>query len=340
MTTPDAKSLPRAVLVDIDEARAGQRIDNFLLTQLKGVPKSHIYRILRKGEVRVNKGRIRANYRLQAGDCVRIPPLRQAEEKPRQNPQAWREYGDTNRWNLGLNGNVPADMTLEAVAGSIIYEDPALLAMNKPSGIAVHGGSGVSYGVIEALRVLRPDAHYLELVHRLDRDTSGCLLIAKKRSVLRYLHELLRGDGMAKQYLALVQGQWRGGNKRVELSLQKNTLRSGERIVRVDEEGKQALSIFRPVEVYPAASLMEVVLKTGRTHQIRVHAAASGFPIAGDEKYGDATFNRVMRECGLKRLFLHARSLSFAAMNGEQQIVINAPLPQDLENVLQNLSRP
>ena len=319
MTTPDAKSLPRAVLVDIDEARAGQRIDNFLLTQLKGVPKSHIYRILRKGEVRVNKGRIRANYRLQAGDCVRIPPLRQAEEKPRQNPQAW---------------------VLEAVAGSIIYEDPALLAMNKPSGIAVHGGSGVSYGVIEALRVLRPDAHYLELVHRLDRDTSGCLLIAKKRSVLRYLHELLRGDGMAKQYLALVQGQWRGGNKRVELSLQKNTLRSGERIVRVDEEGKQALSIFRPVEVYPAASLMEVVLKTGRTHQIRVHAAASGFPIAGDEKYGDATFNRVMRECGLKRLFLHARSLSFAAMNGEQQIVINAPLPQDLENVLQNLSRP
>jgi 23S rRNA pseudouridine955/2504/2580 synthase len=316
MTTPSGKSLSQVTLVDIDEGNAGQRIDNFLVSRLKGVPKSHIYRILRKGEVRVNKGRIRANYRLQVGDSVRIPPVRQGEAKPRQ---------------------APGDWALQAIANSIIYEDAALLALNKPSGIAVHGGSGLSYGVIEALRALRPQAPYLELVHRLDRDTSGCLLIAKKRSALRYLHELLRGDGVDKRYLALVRGQWRGGEQPVALALQKNTLRSGERIVRVDDEGKAALSIFRPVESYSMASLVEVELKTGRTHQIRVHAAASGFPIAGDEKYGDPDFNRTLRQQGLKRLFLHARSLSFMSMDGEQQIVINAPLPQDLENVLEEL---
>ena len=317
MTASNANSPSRATFVEIDDNHADQRVDNFLISYLKGVPKSHVYRILRKGEVRVNKGRIRANYRLQVGDNVRIPPIRQAEEKPVQTPHA---------------------RVLQAIADSVIYEDAALLALNKPSGIAVHGGSGLSYGVIEALRVLRPDAHFLELVHRLDRDTSGCLLIAKKRSVLRYLHELLRGDGMNKRYVALVRGQWQGGDKRVELALQKNTLRSGERVVRVDENGKEALSIFHPLEVYSSSSLMEVELKTGRTHQIRVHAAASGFPIAGDDKYGDAAFDRTLRELGLKRLFLHARSLTFTAMDGEQQMMIEAPLPQDLQNVLKKLS--
>ena len=317
MTASNANSPSRATFVEIDDNHADQRVDNFLISYLKGVPKSHVYRILRKGEVRVNKGRIRANYRLQVGDSVRIPPIRQAEEKPVQTPHA---------------------RVLQAIADSVIYEDAALLALNKPSGIAVHGGSGLSYGVIEALRVLRPDAHFLELVHRLDRDTSGCLLIAKKRSVLRYLHELLRGDGMNKRYVALVRGQWQGGDKRVELALQKNTLRSGERVVRVDENGKEALSIFHPLEVYSSSSLMEVELKTGRTHQIRVHAAASGFPIAGDDKYGDASFDRTLRELGLKRLFLHARSLTFTAMDGEQQMMIEAPLPQDLQNVLKKLS--
>ena len=317
MTASNANSPSRATFVEIDDNHADQRVDNFLISYLKGVPKSHVYRILRKGEVRVNKGRIRANYRLQVGDSVRIPPIRQAEEKPVQTPHA---------------------RVLQAIADSVIYEDAALLALNKPSGIAVHGGSGLSYGVIEALRVLRPDAHFLELVHRLDRDTSGCLLIAKKRSALRYLHELLRGDGMNKRYVALVRGQWQGGDKRVELALQKNTLRSGERVVRVDENGKEALSIFHPLEVYSSSSLMEVELKTGRTHQIRVHAAASGFPIAGDDKYGDASFDRTLRELGLKRLFLHARSLTFTAMDGEQQMMIEAPLPQDLQNVLKKLS--
>lgn len=317
MTTSSGKFPSRVALVDIDDAHADQRIDNFLLTYLKGVPKSHIYRILRKGEVRVNKGRIRANYRLQVGDQVRIPPLRTSEDKPQQPPKTW---------------------ILDAIAASVIYEDPALLALNKPAGIAVHGGSGVSYGVIEALRVLRPEARFLELVHRLDRETSGCLLIAKKRSALRYLHELLRGDGVDKRYVTLVRGQWQGGVKRVELALQKNTLRSGERVVRVDESGKSALSIFRPLEVYSSASLMEVELKTGRTHQIRVHAAASGYPIAGDEKYGDPEFNRQLREQGLKRLFLHARSLVFDNMSGDERIVIDAPLPDELENCLKKLS--
>jgi len=317
MTTKSRGKSPSQVqFVEIDDAHADQRIDNFLISYLKGVPKSHVYRVLRKGEVRVNKGRIRASYRLQVGDQVRIPPLRLSEEKTQQKPHTW---------------------VLDAIASSVIYEDAALLALNKPSGIAVHGGSGVSYGVIEALRVLRPEARFLELVHRLDRETSGCLLIAKKRSTLRYLHELLRGDGVDKRYLALVRGVWQGGKKRVDLALQKNTLRSGERVVRVDEAGKPALSIFCPLERYANASLVEVELKTGRTHQIRVHAAASGYPVAGDDKYGDPEFNRALKELGLKRLFLHARSLVFDHMDGEQRIVIDAPLPDDLENLLQKL---
>ena len=303
-------------LVEISADLAGQRIDNFLLNHLKGAPRSLIYRILRRGEVRVNKGRIRPEYRLKAGDTLRIPPVRLA---PRSEPPR------------------PAGQVLRRLENAILYEDNRLLVLNKPSGLAVHGGSGLSYGVIEGLRALRPQAPYLELVHRLDRDTSGCLLIAKKRSALRRLHELLRENRVDKRYFALLQGQWSGGSRQVDAPLRKNVLRSGERIVRVDSEGKSALSVFRPLAVGKTASLVEVKLETGRTHQIRVHAASLGQPIAGDDKYGDAGFNRQLREMGLKRLFLHARSLRFQLIEGEPAIEITAPLDDELEQVLKRL---
>lgn len=307
--------------VEIDEDRAGQRIDNFLLASLKGVPKTRIYRILRKGEVRVNKGRIKASYRLQTGDMVRIPPIRQAE------PEALV---------------APGAHVLARINASIIAEEKGFLVLNKPSGIAVHGGSGLNYGVIEALRLLRPEAPYLELVHRLDRETSGCLLIATRRSVLREMHRLLRekslgrseSDGMEKCYLALLMGRWEGGERRVDIPLLKNTLRSGERVVTVSPEGKAALSLFRPVKRYANSTLVEVILMTGRTHQIRVHAAAIGHPIAGDEKYGDESFNREMKTKGLRRLFLHAHSLGFSLEAHEQAYRFSAPLDDELENVL------
>lgn len=314
----------KASFIDIDEDRAGQRIDNFLLASLKGVPKSRIYRILRKGEVRVNKGRIKASYRLQAGDTVRIPPIRQAEAEA---PVA------------------PGTRVLERIEASILAEEKGFLVLNKPSGIAVHGGSGLNYGVIEALRALRPDAPYLELVHRLDRETSGCLLIATRRSVLRELHRLLREKsqgksqavGMDKRYLALLKGRWQGGERKVDKPLLKNTLRSGERVVTVDPEGKEAVSLFRPVTHYADATLVEVSLLTGRTHQIRVHAAAIGHPIAGDEKYGDEAFNRQMKAIGLRRLFLHAHSLGFRLEDHEPAYLFSAPLDAELESVLEHL---
>jgi 23S rRNA pseudouridine955/2504/2580 synthase len=309
----------KAQFVEVDADRAGQRIDNFLLTFLKGVPKSRIYRLLRKGEVRVNKGRIKANYRLQAGDTVRIPPVRQAEATTTVHP---------------------GQKALAAIENSILVEEKGFLILNKPSGMAVHGGSGLSYGVIEALRVLRPEAPFLELVHRLDRDTSGCLIIAKKRSLLRELHALMRGEagGMEKRYLALVKGRWKGGERRVDAPLLKNTLRSGERVVTVHAEGKRALSLFRPITIYDHASLVEVSLLTGRTHQIRVHAASIGHPIAGDEKYGDESFNREMKGLGLRRLFLHAQSLTFSVSAMEQPFQVTAPLGQELEAVLDKLA--
>ena len=310
------KPKTRVRLVRIGADQAGQRIDNFLLAQLKGAPRNLIYRLLRKGEVRVNKGRIKPPYRLQAGDEVRIPPVRLAEKTPA----------------------APATSVLETVRSRILYEDPRLLVLNKPSGLAVHGGSGLSFGIIEALRALYPDAPYLELVHRLDRETSGCLLIAKKRSMLRFLHEQLREHRLHKQYLALVRGLWQGGAQSIDAPLRKNTLRSGERMVRVDDNGKTALSHFRPLATCERASLMEVDLKTGRTHQIRVHAAHAGHPLAGDEKYGDADFNRNMREYGLKRLFLHASRVSFApSPDSGETIEIEAPLDADLQAVLQQL---
>ncbi|MDH5437033.1 MAG: 23S rRNA pseudouridine(955/2504/2580) synthase RluC, partial [Gammaproteobacteria bacterium] len=294
-------------------------IDNFLLTQLKGVPKSRIYRIIRKGEVRVNKGRIKPEYRLKIGDLVRIPPIRVSESTE--------------------NKHVPSGKALEWIDDSILYEDNHLLILNKPSGVAVHGGSGLSHGVIEALRAKRPDAPYLELVHRLDRETSGCLMIAKRRSMLRRLHELLRGSGLDKTYMTLLKGQWQKGRCKIDLSLQKNTLRSGERVVTVDESGKSSLSLFDPVTIYKEASLMRVELYTGRTHQIRVHAQHSGHPVAGDERYGDREFNKMMRKSGLKRLFLHAHSLSFVLEEPRKEIDVSAPLPDDLRAVLDRLEK-
>ncbi|MDZ7663068.1 23S rRNA pseudouridine(955/2504/2580) synthase RluC [Thiohalophilus sp.] len=317
MATKSSNPGPSEVkLVTIGPEQAGQRIDNYLLTRLKGAPRSLIYRILRKGEVRVNKGRIKAPYRLKAGDEVRIPPVRLGEKTV----------------------TTPAERVLRQVESAILYEDKRILILNKPSGLAVHGGSGISYGVIEALRALRPDAPFLELVHRLDRDTSGCLVIAKKRSALRTLHELLRENRMDKYYLALLMGPWQGGAWRVEASLKKNVLASGERIVRVDETGKAAASLFRPLAVNATASLVEVKLETGRTHQIRVHAAHQGHPIAGDEKYGDPKFNKQLREAGLKRLFLHAHRLVFAFDDDGPHIDVSAPLDTHLQTLLAKLN--
>jgi 23S rRNA pseudouridine955/2504/2580 synthase len=302
-------------LVEVDEGGAGQRIDNFLMKQLKGVPKTRIYRILRKGEVRVNKKRIKPDYRLNFGDMVRIPPIR-VSDKAAPAP--------------------PGGRVLKLIKQSILYEDDGLLVLNKPSGLAVHGGSGIAYGVIEGLRALRPEARFLELAHRLDRDTSGCLVIAKKRSVLRAFHTLLREGGMDKVYLALVMGRWKGGGKRIDAPLRKNELKSGERVVRVSKDGKPSLSKFTPVAIYKDCSLMRVKLITGRTHQVRVHAQYSGHPIAGDDKYGDEAFNRAMAGRGLKRLFLHAAELHFT-LPEHGTVHVEAPLDENLQNLLTNL---
>lgn len=300
--------------VEIDAERAEQRIDNFLLSILKGVPKSMIYRLLRTGQVRVNKGRVKPPYRLRAGDVIRIPPVRLMEK-----PAAVE----------------PARGVLGRIERNILFEDDALIVLNKPSGIAVHGGSGISYGVIEAMRKLKPECRNLELVHRLDRETSGCLLIAKKRSALRGLHDALRQGRVKKFYMALCMGKWRGGARVIDAPLRKNTLSSGERLVRVSADGKEAATRFTPQQRFKAATLMEVELFSGRTHQIRVHASHSGHPLAGDDKYGDKAFNRLMHDYGLKRLFLHAHRLEFPW--GDGQLKVTAPLDESLEAVLRNL---
>lgn len=305
----------KPVIVEIDDERAGQRIDNFLMARLKKVPKSRIYRLLRKGEVRVNKGRIKPDYRLQAGDQVRIPPVRLVAT---QTPEA------------------PSNNALETIKNAIIYQDDNVLVINKPSGMAVHGGSGIQYGVIEALRALFPREHHLELVHRLDRDTSGCLMVARKRSVLKHLHEQLRNNAIRKSYVALVKGQWTGGKTTIEAPLKKNIQQSGERMVRVDPTGKPAQSIFKPLRVFTDTTLVEVELITGRTHQIRVHAVHAGHPIAGDDKYGQRGFNLTMKQRGLNRLFLHAKSLSFTLPGSDTAVTVVAPLGAELESVVQN----
>lgn len=302
-------------MVTVDERSDGQRIDNFLLRELKGVPRTHIYRLLRKGEVRVNKGRVKANRKLVIGDVVRIPPVHLPS------PQ---EAGK------------PGKKLIDILDKSIIYEDDLLLIVNKPSGLAVHGGSGISFGVIEVLRALRPEAKFLELAHRLDRDTSGCLLVAKKRSALRILQDLQREGSMDKRYLALLMGHWRRGKEDVRVPLKKNILQSGERRVKVDPEGKESRTLFRVRRAYAQATLVEAELITGRTHQIRVHAAWLQSPILGDGKYGDEMANKWARSVGLKRLFLHAASLRFP-WPGRTDYEIEAPLPEDLAAVLEAL---
>jgi 23S rRNA pseudouridine955/2504/2580 synthase len=302
----------RYLTIDADEA--GQRVDNFLAARLRGVPRAHLYRILRRGEVRVNKGRVRQDYRLQAGDRVRIPPLRSPSQPP-ATPGA-------------------PDQAVRAVAASLLYEDANVLVLDKPAGIPVHGGTAHSHGVIDALRVLRREAPFLELAHRLDRETSGCLLVAKSRHALRSLHESLRGHRVHKRYLLLVCGAWEGGKRQVALALRKNALKGGERVVTLDPGGKTALTHLAPVSVSPAASLLRARTVTGRTHQIRVHAAAVGHPIAGDTKYGDRACNRSMKGLGLGRLFLHADSVSFPDPDSGATVHVEAPLPAELGGVL------
>ncbi len=296
---------------EIDEGSCDQRIDNFLCKHLKGVPKSHIYRILRSGEVRVNKKRVDQTYRLQLGDRVRIPPVRVAEQ--------------------------PEHDYVPALEFPILYEDDALLAINKPSGVAVHGGSGVSFGVIEQLRQARPQAKFLELVHRLDRETSGVLLLAKKRSALTALHEIMREGNSDKRYLTLVMGQWKNAKQHVRLPLHKFTRPDGEKRVMVREDGQESHTVFALQKAWAGYSLLEAQLKTGRTHQIRVHLAHLGFPIAGDDKYGDFARNKELMKQGLKRMFLHAHSIAFAHPLTGEPLRLSAPLPKELEKFIARL---
>ncbi|OCQ52710.1 Ribosomal large subunit pseudouridine synthase C [Photorhabdus australis subsp. thailandensis] len=303
--------------VTIDDDEAGQRVDNFLLARLKGVPKSMIYRIVRKGEVRVNKGRVKPEYKLSAGDVVRIPPVRVAE-----------------RQEVAVSAKLHK---VAALGDCILYEDDHILVINKPSGTAVHGGSGLSFGVIEGLRVLRPEAKFLELVHRLDRDTSGILLIAKKRSVLRALHEQLRLKQMQKDYLALVRGQWQSHCKVVQAPLLKNILQSGERIVKVSGEGKPSETRFKIEERFTNATLVRASPITGRTHQIRVHAQYAGHPIAFDNRYGDKTFDSQLSDTGLNRLFLHASALKFTHPSTGETLRLEAPMDGQLHSCIKML---
>lgn len=302
--------------VQIDADREGQRLDNFLISQLKGLPRSLIYRIVRKGEVRVNKGRIKVDYRLKQGDIVRIPPVR-LPETPEQ-PRAGQKL-------------------TELLEHSILFENKGLLIINKPSGLAVHGGSGINLGMIEALRQIRPEDHYLELVHRLDRDTSGCIMVAKKRSMLRHLHKELREGRIQKTYLALVAGQWSRRCLEVNAPLLKNELSSGERIVRVDSDGKPSKTKFKVVQQYEGCSLVEAQPITGRTHQIRVHAQYQGHGLIGDTKYGDDELNKRMKAKGFNRLFLHAVSLSLRLPDDDEVLTVSAPLEESLSCALANL---
>ncbi len=299
----------------VSEEDQGQRLDNFLVRHLKGVPKTRIYRLLRKGEFRVNKGRKKPDYRIQTDDVVRIPPIRVSEE----------------------NTCKPGSKILDVISRSIIFEDEGLMVINKPSGLAVHGGSGLNYGLIEALRVIFPNAPFLELVHRLDRDTSGCILIAKKRSRLREIHELIRESRMEKYYQLLVCDKWDERNTKVDAKLEKFTIQGGERMVKVSKDGKSSLTIFRILKKFDNATLLEADLKTGRTHQIRVHSKHCGNPVAGDEKYGDREVNKGLRSFGLKRLFLHAAKIKFVMPSSGKEYLIEAPLPQELSDVIERL---
>jgi 23S rRNA pseudouridine955/2504/2580 synthase len=300
--------------LEIDEASAGQRLDNFLIKTLKGVPKTHVYRIIRSGEVRVNKGRAAADTRLEMGDSVRLPPVKLPEKAEKAVPA--REF-------------------------PVLFEDDHLIAVNKPAGVAVHGGSGVSFGVIEQLRQARPDARFLELVHRLDKETSGLLLVAKKRSALTHLQDQFRGRSTGKTYAALVAGAWPANRKVIDIALHKYLTSEGERRVRAvspaADEGKRSITLVQVVQAFKAWTLLDVTIKTGRTHQIRVHLASQGHPIAGDDKYGDFELNKALQKQGLKRMFLHAWRLQFNHPSNGERIELLSPLPPDLQKFLEHV---
>lgn len=304
---------PRASIVEVAERDVGQRIDNFLLRCLKGVPRSRIYRMLRSGEVRINGSRSKPADRLNAGDRVRLPPVKLAEREAR----------------------IASTRSMEQLEQAVLFEDERLMAINKPSGLAVHGGSGMGLGVIEILRQARPHAPMLELAHRLDRSASGCLLIAKDREMLTGIQHLLKHGGTDKHYWILVRGEWRGKQRKVSAPLLRTSGQSARSLV--DAAGKEAVSMFRPVRTYVLASLLDANIRTGRMHQIRAHAAHIGWPVAGDDKYGDFEFNRKMRDLGLKRLFLHAHSIRFNLLSRRYEL--EAPLDADLSAVLERVAR-
>lgn len=312
MTSASSKKT-QVKYLSISKDQAGQRLDNFLLGHLKGVPRSHVYRLIRKGEVRVNKKRITAFYRLNPGDSVRLPPLFLAEQAKKA---------------------APSEATTKLLAKRVLYEDDSVIVLNKPSGMSVHAGSTVRIGIIEAMRYLYPRFPQLELAHRLDSETSGCLILAKKKRILREIHTLLREGKMNKKYWAITKGRWKEKECRVDLPLHKHYRDGGKHMVNVAREGKAALSIFQPLQLFKQGSLMEVSIHTGRTHQIRVHAQSQGHPIAGDDRYGDAQFNQFARKLGLKRMFLHARSVDFTLPSVGKHIRVVAPLDPELENFI------
>ena len=302
--------------VKVDDGHEGQRLDNFLMSQLKGVPKSRIYKLVRSGEVRVNGGRVEVSRKLALGDEVRIPPVRVSE-------------------SVSKPTSLPKDAP--RLAPRIVYQDEAILVLNKPSGMAVHGGSGISRGVIEQLRMEFPERRFMELAHRLDRETSGILVVALKRRALVALHEIFRLHRIDKRYLALAVGKWRDEVRNVKLSLHKYVTADGERRVNVDEGGQTAHTVFRRIKGWPDFTLLEAELKTGRTHQIRVHLAHLKYPIAGDDKYGDIPLNKQLAGQGLKRMFLHAAKLSFNHPISGEPLIFEAPLPDDLQQFLNGL---
>ena len=316
MNTDQQSTSPPVQWVEITEDNSEQRLDNFLITLLKGVPKSRIYRIVRKGEVRVNKGRVDVKYRLVIGDIVRIPPVRMPEVSEEGLPVS-RGLADILQQN-------------------VLFEDDSILVVNKPSGFAVHGGSGIDNGIIEGFRKINPEQRFLELVHRLDRDTSGCLLIAKKRSALRSLHEQFRKDTVTKSYLALLSGRWVRKKLVVNQPLQKNVSKGGERMVVISQHGKESETLFRRLQLFKDATLVEVSPKTGRTHQIRVHAAYLSHPIVGDERYGFDDINKVFKNRGYKKMFLHAETLQFQHPDTGMTLKISAPLPQQFIDFINN----
>lgn len=309
MPTKDNK----AKLITISGDQEGQRIDNFLVKHLKGVPRSHVYRLLRSGQVRVNSGRKKPHYKLQSGDQLRIPPVRTSEAEQQIIPVS----------------------VIDKIRSSVIYQDDDIIAINKPSGIAVHKGSGLKFGIIEVIRQIYPDDN-IELVHRLDRETSGCLLLARNRRILKRLHELLREESpvrIEKTYHALLCGRWQGGRRTVDIGIEK-VKRSGEHMMQAGLSGDRAISHFEPVSIFDDCSLMKVTIETGRTHQIRVHASYAGHPIVGDSKYGDKSCNQHFREIGLKRIFLHAIRLQLPL---DEPITIEAPVSEELESLLEKL---